>query len=44
MSTLKSQDDLGFKRLSTFNMALLAKQGYQIHQNEGSLLHRLYKA
>lgn len=40
----KSQGGLGFKKLSSFNMALLAKQGWLIHQQEDSLLHRLYKA
>ncbi|KAF5443558.1 hypothetical protein F2P56_036105, partial [Juglans regia] len=40
----KFRGGMGFKSLHNFNMALLAKQGWRLLQNEGSLLHRLYKA
>lgn len=40
----KSHGGLGFKKLLTFNLTLLTKQGWHIHQQENSLLHRLYKA
>lgn len=35
--TLKSQGGLGFKKPNTFNLALLAKKGWRIHQQENSL-------
>lgn len=35
---------LGFKKLKDFNLALLAKQGWKLTQNQGSLLYRIYKA
>lgn len=40
----KFHGGLGFKKISTFNLAILAKQGWRLSQNESSLLHRLYKA
>lgn len=40
----KFKGGLGFKKLSTFNLALLAKQGCRIYHNENSLLHKIYKA
>lgn len=39
----KAKGGLGFKKLSTFNLALLAKQGWRLLQDEHSLLHRIYK-
>lgn len=40
----KHQGRLGFKDLRSFNHALLAKQGWRILHEEGSLLHKIYKA
>lgn len=39
MCNLKSQGGLGFKKSSTFNLALQAKQGCRIHQQAISLLY-----
>lgn len=44
MCNPKSYGGLGFKKLNIFNMALIAKKGWRIHQQEQSLLHKLYKA
>lgn len=44
MCTPKSNGGLEFRNLSTFNMALLAKQGWRISQRENSLLYHVYKA
>lgn len=44
MCMAKFKGDLGFRKLSTFNFALLAKQGWRIIQDEQSLPHRIYKA
>ena len=35
---------MGFQNLQTFNLALLAKQGWQILSNPNSLMARVYKA
>lgn len=35
---------MGFKEFRSFNLALLAKQGWRLSQDEGLLLHRLLKA
>ena len=35
---------MGFKDLKTFNLALLAKQGWRILTNQNSLVHRIFKA
>lgn len=43
-SMSKFHGGLGFKSLSMFNMALLAKQGCRIVNNENSLLHRVFRA
>lgn len=43
MCTFKFQGGLGFKKIGTFNFALLAKQGWHILQNETSMLHQIYK-
>ncbi|KAF5464933.1 hypothetical protein F2P56_014970, partial [Juglans regia] len=40
----KAGGGLGFKDLRTFNLAPLAKEGWRLLQNEGSLLFRLFKA
>ena len=35
---------MGFTDLKTFNLALLAKQGWRLQTNSSSLFHRVYKA
>ncbi|XP_019150180.1 PREDICTED: uncharacterized protein LOC109146988 [Ipomoea nil] len=40
----KSCGGMGFKKLSSFNLALLAKQGWRLLTNPNSLVARLYKA
>lgn len=44
MCITKSEGNMGFKDLKTFNHALVAKQGWRIMQEESSLLHKIYKA
>lgn len=41
LCTLKSKGGLGFKRLSDFNQAKLAKQYWKIQSNPNSLLARI---
>ena len=40
----KKEWGMGFRDLRAFNLALLAKQGWQIQQNFGFLVHRVFKA
>ena len=43
MCKSKADGGIGFKDLKPFNLALLAKQGWQLVQNPGSLAHRVLK-
>ena len=44
MCTPKEKGGLGFQDLKAFNLALLAKQGWQLQMNSYSLVHRVLKA
>ena len=35
---------MGFRDLQAFNLAMLAKQGWRLHEEPSSLMARLYKA
>ena len=40
----KEKGGMGFRDLKTFNLALLAKQGWRLQTNSSSLFHQFYKA
>ena len=40
----KSEGGMGFKELSLFNEALLAKQTWQLLHNKNSLFYRVFKS
>ncbi|GMI95675.1 hypothetical protein HRI_003236800 [Hibiscus trionum] len=44
LSKLKEDDGLGFRDMGKFNIALLAKQGWRLVQDPGSLVGRLLRA
>jgi hypothetical protein len=44
MTTPKSQGGLGFRDLHTFNLAMIAKQGWNFMTKPHSLVARIYKA
>ena len=44
MCLSKEKGGMGFTDLKTFNLALLAKQGWRLQTNSSSLFHRVYKA
>ena len=44
MCQSKDKGGLGFRDLKSFNLALLAKQGWQLQTNSTSLFSRVYKA
>lgn len=41
---LKSKGGMGFRDLKVFNQALLAKQGWRLIHNQGSMVHNVVKA
>ena len=41
--TPNEKGDLGFRDLKTFNLALLAKQGWRLQTNTSSLVYRVLK-
>ncbi|XP_041027002.1 uncharacterized mitochondrial protein AtMg00310-like [Juglans microcarpa x Juglans regia] len=43
MRDSKTDGGMGFKDLKLFNMALLAKKGWSIMNEESTLLHKIYK-
>ena len=40
----KADGGMRFRDLKAFNLALLAKQGWRLHQNPNSLVHKVLKA
>ena len=40
----KAEGGLGFKKLKEFNLALLAKQGWQLQHRHDTLMYRVLKA
>ena len=40
----KAEGGLGFKKLKEFNLALLAKQGWQLQHRHDTLVYRMLKA
>ena len=44
LCTNKEDGGMGFRQLKSFNLALLAKQGWHIRTQTSTLLHQIYKA
>ena len=44
MCLSKEKGGMGFRDLKTFNLALLAKQGWRLQTNSSPLFHRVYRA
>ena len=44
MCLLKEKGGMGFRDLKSFNLALLAKQGWRLQTNSSSIFSRVYKA
>ena len=44
MCSPKEKGGLGFRDLKAFNLALLAKQGWRLQNNHGSLVHHVFQA
>uniref|UniRef100_A0A2N9HJ72 Reverse transcriptase zinc-binding domain-containing protein n=1 Tax=Fagus sylvatica TaxID=28930 RepID=A0A2N9HJ72_FAGSY len=40
----KSKGGMGFRNLHSFNLAMLAKQGWRLSQNQNSMAYRVYKS
>lgn len=44
MEKHKNEGGLSLRNIKDINLSLLTKQAWRIHQNNSSLIHRLYKA
>ena len=44
LSQPKKEEGMGFRELRSFNLAILAKQGWRLIQEQGSLLYGCFKA
>ena len=44
LCTTKYFGGIGFRKLQNFNLALIAKQGWRLLSNSGSLVARIFKA
>lgn len=44
MCQLKEEEGMGFQNMGSFNIALLAKQGWRLIQNPNSLISQVLKA
>ena len=44
LSISNQEGGMGFRELSDFNLAMLAKQGWRMHRDHDSLLSKCFKA
>ena len=44
LCTPKASDGMGFRDLRSFNLALLAKQGWRLQQGSDSLFYKVFKS